>query len=301
MLQTRITKATDHALRAGALRPIATRYEIIPDGGVNFIVRVLDNLAHKEEADRQQLNACATAGAQFNPFLPYDRDLFVAELSETHVCLLNKYSVTDHHLLIVTREFEEQESAITARDFAALWKVLAEVDGLAFYNAGSVAGASQRHKHLQLVPLPLAPQGPRIPIETLIDAASRAPLPAAAGEGQKGSELARSVPELCFRHAFTALHPDWIKSPEPAGAETARRCEALLQALGLGSKGAGYSAYNLLLTRRWMLAVPRAQEKFENISVNALGFAGALLVRNGEQLARIRKTGPMSVLRGVSS
>ena len=30
--------------------------------------------------------------------------------------------------------------------------MLAEVEGLAFFNGGTVAGASQPHKHLQVVP-----------------------------------------------------------------------------------------------------------------------------------------------------
>ena len=33
--------------------------------------------------------------------------------------------------------------------------ILAEFDGLGFYNGGETAGASQPHKHLQIVPLPL--------------------------------------------------------------------------------------------------------------------------------------------------
>ena len=88
-------------------------------------------------------------GRHFDPFLPYEPEMFVADISPTHVCLLNKFNVIDHHLLVVTRAFEEQDAAINAADFAALWACMAEVDGLAFYNAGKLAGASQRHKHLQ--------------------------------------------------------------------------------------------------------------------------------------------------------
>ena len=83
--------------------------------------------------------------------------MFVADISPTHVCLLNKFNVIDHHLLVVTRAFEEQDAAINAADFAALWVCMAEVDGLAFYNGGKLAGASQRHKHLQIAPLPWGP------------------------------------------------------------------------------------------------------------------------------------------------
>jgi ATP adenylyltransferase len=59
--------------------------------------------------------------------------------------------------------------------------------------------------------------------------------------------------------------------------------------------------YNLLVTDRWMLVVPRSRERFEGISINALGFAGALLVRDPAQLAAVERAGPMSVLRHVGA
>jgi ATP adenylyltransferase len=59
--------------------------------------------------------------------------------------------------------------------------------------------------------------------------------------------------------------------------------------------------YNLLVTRRWMLVVPRSREHFDSISVNALGFAGSLFVRNQRELDLVRKTRPMNVLREVGT
>jgi ATP adenylyltransferase len=58
--------------------------------------------------------------------------------------------------------------------------------------------------------------------------------------------------------------------------------------------------YNLLVTRDWMLLVPRRQERYETISVNALGFAGSLYVRNKTELEVVRRVGPMNVLRAVT-
>jgi ATP adenylyltransferase len=49
-----------------------------------------------------------------------------------------------------------------------------------------------------------------------------------------------------------------------------------------------------------MLLVPRSHECFETISVNALGFAGSLFVRDAEQLKTIDNRGPMTVLRRVA-
>jgi ATP adenylyltransferase len=55
-----------------------------------------------------------------------------------------------------------------------------------------------------------------------------------------------------------------------------------------------------MVTRALMLLLPRTQASHGGIEVNALGFAGALLVRNREQLELVRSQGPMTLLRSVS-
>jgi ATP adenylyltransferase len=202
-----------------------------------------------------------------DPFLPYEQDLFVADLSPTHVALLNKFPVVEPHLLVVTRAFEDQEDPLGRRDFEALALCLREIDGLGFYNAGAAAGASQRHKHLQLLPMPLGPGPERAPVETL---------------------LARG--ELPFEHA--------LARPGAGGAEELLAgYHDLLDALGLPRAAPG--PYNLLATRGWMLLVPRTREHFASISVNALGFAGSFYVRDRAELGLLREHGPLGVLRAV--
>ncbi|NEP01018.1 MAG: phosphorylase [Symploca sp. SIO2E9] len=212
-------------------------------------------------------------------------------MSDTHLCLLNKFNVVEHHLLIVTRAFEEQESLLTLQDFESMWACLAEFEGLVFYNAGKIGGASQRHKHLQIVPLPLAPNGPKIPIEPL--------LASARFQGSVGT-----IPGFPFVHAIAKLEPEWVESPLAAAAETLELYYALLGTVGLSkdrvSDNSQASAYNLLATGQWMLIVARSQEKFDSISVNSLGFAGALLVKNEQQMSILKGHGPMNVLRSVA-
>ena len=58
--------------------------------------------------------------------------------------------------------------------------------------------------------------------------------------------------------------------------------------------------YNLLVTPEWMLLIPRSREAFDGVSVNALGFAGALMVRDQLQLQQIEGAGPLSILRQVA-
>ncbi|MGA7952181.1 MAG: Ap4A phosphorylase II, partial [Gloeobacterales cyanobacterium] len=285
-LWTKVIEQTNYALECGALFSLPSEFTFVEQGGVRFLVRILANLNRKQEAKK----ATKALGKAFNPFLPYEKDLFVADISKTHVCLLNKYNVANYHLLIITRAFEEQETLLTLQDFEALWACMAEFEGLAFYNAGKKAGASQRHKHLQLVPLPLTPESLPIPIEPLLTTTTF--------QGSIGK-----IPGLPFVHGFAQLDASLVAFPLKAAAATSAQYHALLQAVGLSNSRPGNrqsGAYNLLVTRRWMLLIPRSQEDFESISVNSLGFAGALLVRNEQQLERLKNYGPLNVLKSVA-
>ncbi|MEM6400668.1 MAG: DUF4922 domain-containing protein, partial [Cyanobacteria bacterium P01_D01_bin.116] len=287
-LWTRIQEQTQHGLECGALQSIATDYEFMEENGVNFLVRVLTNLTRKDEAKKKQDKA-AKKGKDFNPFLPYEEDLFVSDISQTHLCLLNKFNVVENHLLIVTREFEEQESLLNWPDFQAMWACLAEIDGLVFYNGGKIAGASQKHKHLQLVPTPLAPsQTESIPIAPLFASA--------VFEGDVGR-----VPDLPFVHGFCRFDADLINSPNNAAQITLELYQKLLKAVDLLTEDTDNNsiAYNFLATREWMFIVPRSKEHFESISVNSLGFAGGLLVRNQQQMQMLKDCKPMEVLKRV--
>lgn len=59
-----------------------------------------------------------------NPFLPYDDALWVTHLSDTHTLLLNKFNIVPHHVLVVTRAFEQQSDLLKLEDFEAAWQVL---------------------------------------------------------------------------------------------------------------------------------------------------------------------------------
>jgi ATP adenylyltransferase len=173
-LWERARTATAHALATGALGPISTRAHPLEDAGARFVLRTVSSLAAKERAARDR-------PAGDDPFAPYDPDLFVADVEPAHVLLLNKFPVFEDHLLLVTRAFEEQLDPLTAADFAALYACMDGDEALAFYNAGSVAGASQRHKHLQLVRPDVASLDPRaLPVPHASAARPRDPIEAHA-------------------------------------------------------------------------------------------------------------------------
>gem|GEM_PF-1980580 len=196
-----------------------------------------------------------------------------------------EFNVLADHALIVTRSFEEQESLLGSADFAALADCLDQIDGLCFYNAGAAAGASQRHKHLQLVPIPLGEGPERIPIERLFEVDSLC---------SEAASPRRSA--LPFRHALIRVDDCLAASTGTRAAEF----EARYHQLRADAVCEWPQPYNLLVTREWMLLVPRACESSHGIGVNALGLAGALFVRDREQHALLASLGPMRLLRDVT-
>ncbi|MGE6761233.1 ATP adenylyltransferase family protein [Corallococcus interemptor] len=277
-LWPRTLDVTRRALETGALQPIATDARTLPIANTTFQVRVLGKVALKERK-RPAPPPGSEPSEPFNPFANPEPDLVLGNVPPAHVCLLNKFNVVEHHLLLVTRAFESQDALLTLADFDALSTCLEGLDGLAFYNAGETAGASQRHKHLQLVP-PLGPDGLRAPVEGL--------LPALPGPGRVIA--AESLP---FAHLLAGLGP-WGAPGQ--GARMLAAYQLLRAGLGLGE----HAPYNLLVTRDWMLLVPRSRAEALGVNVNALGFAGSLLVRTPEQFDAVAALGPLELLRQVA-
>ncbi len=285
-LEPAIGACEQAALASGALEPIGTEATLLDDAGVRSIVRIATGLARKAAAGA----APPAAAGPRNPFLPYDAAMFVASVTATHVALLNKYPVQRRHLLLVTRTFVPQEALLDADDWLALAACLGEIDGLGFYNGGAVAGASQPHKHLQLVPLPLAEGVDGVPIEPLL-------------AGVPSGVTAR-VPALPCAAVCVRLEPATLADPIAGATLLDRRYRDLIAAAGIGVRevaGRLHQAapYNLLVTRRWMLLVPRSRERFGPISLNALAFAGALFVRDEAEAALVRRAGLLTMLREV--
>ena len=280
-----ISAATHRARSLGVLKPIDTVEEEIEDAGVRFLVRRAANLVRKEEA-----HARAGRSSTADPFLPYDPALFVADISPTHVALLNKFPVLNQHVLIVTRAYAAQETPLEQADFDALAACMAEFEALGFYNAGPDAGASQDHKHLQLVPLPLAAGQSEVPIQPLLP---------------RSRQGATGMVGLPFCHAYADLPLAGWARPGEVALHLTEIYRGLRSAVGIEECAAEgerrrSAPYNLLITREWMLLVPRSSERCAGISINALGFAGSLFVKDDAQLAFVRGTGPMSVLRAVA-
>lgn len=284
-IRARAAEVTASARTSGALEPIPTRVEIVEQAGVRFQVRVLDSRWREQRAGMEGQRSAAR-GEPRDPFGPCDPALLLGDLSPTHRCVLNKYPTLRQHLLIVTRHFEDQERLLTTADFHAVWLGLQGINGLGFFNGGRTAGASQAHKHMQLLPTPLHPGEPAVPMEGRL----------AVTERRQGVERAVGLP---FDHALHHFPPGLEQDPTQAAVATLGAYHRLLAAVGQARRPGDprqQGPANLLMTRRWMLLVPRQREAWQGLSTNALGFAGSLMARDQAKLERFRALGPMALL-----
>ena len=279
-----LSRAIDHAVeradRLNALVRIPATASTIEEDGLPL---QLLSVAPEDLLIRKPINR--GRATDHNPFLPYEEDLFVADLGPAHVAILNKFPVNAGHLLIITREFEEQTAPLNRGDFSALAQVMGELDGLVIFNGGAGAGASQRHKHLQLIPGQQAFIEPWLPL-------SAAPL-----------EVVHQ-PRLLYRHAVARLDSRLATQPHGWRDHLLAAYHALLAQLGLSLQQGQLPPYNLLATRRWMMIIPRTAPLWMRedlkIPINAISFSGNLLIYNPRLEQFIREHGIRRILADVT-
>ncbi|KAI9463602.1 ATP adenylyltransferase-domain-containing protein [Lactarius psammicola] len=287
------------------------------DLGIDFEIRLCPALLQKPTLPTPPLEVTAADSEREkrpDPFKPpYNPNLYVGELKDEeegieYAVLLNKYSVVEEHFLLVTKEFQSQTSPLYPSDLVQAYLLLRAANKagkhlFAFYNCGEQSGASQAHKHLQFLPT-ADEDGP--PIERLAKAARiekedkpfalsalpfanhirRLALPSSATRTELEPALAQAFIELLDLCISTVRH-----------AATAGDSEE--------GSGGGLS-YNVVLTLGHLYVFPRQRESHrlavsgEALSVNALGFAGFLLVKSAAELSAVMAEGPTNVLRAVA-
>jgi len=260
---------SQEALRCGALVPLATE-EILDSRLEPFRLRTLHGLPPRHLRE---------SGPRPNPFLPWEPLLQVDQLESGHVVLLNKYPVQSCHLLLITGEWKPQQGWLEGADWRAVAKVASDTGGLWFFNSSALAGASQPHRHLQL--LPRQGDEPSCPLAASI-----------------AQQLRQEQPPWPWAYRISPRL-------DPLGCtDLADIYASHCRELGLGQPGLHgqpLHPYNLLFDDRWFLTVRRLQEHCAGFSVNGLGFAGYLLATHRSDLNWLQQKGPWALLEAVAA
>jgi ATP adenylyltransferase len=201
----------------------------------------------------------------------------IGPISETHFLAYNKFCGYRPHLMILTQDPTlKQTSDLDRADISAAWdmlKSLGSQEYVAMFNCGAAAGCSRMHKHMQLVPRP-------------------------GDDFVLWPELVGwERPPISFKYYEEAL------TPRMSAAGVARICEDLVQQAraGEGLQGEdvdGHFAHNVLLTRDWIVVVPRRSHAYEGVTMNAVGFLGMSWGPTEDYVRRWMDVGPLNAMAG---
>ncbi|OJJ43027.1 hypothetical protein ASPZODRAFT_19734 [Penicilliopsis zonata CBS 506.65] len=272
-LETKAHRQFDEMARQGGILYEDTPAELYTHNNFPFEFRIVPYFTRKPILPADASRRTATR----SPFLNPPPDEIVAHLGDddTHILLLNKYSCYAPSLVVVTREFAVQSDDLDAADFAVAWALLGEFtrhDMFLVYNCGVNSGASQGHKHMQLLPLPGYTLWPKAGLETTTS--------------PPGTVLS-SIPNVPFVH-FVARIED-ADDDADVYALYVRLLGLTRQALA----AAGDSRdYNLAMTREWMALIPRTTAGPEGPwGANTMGMLGMVAVRSEAERKRWAELG----------
>ncbi|TYZ62178.1 hypothetical protein PybrP1_006551 [[Pythium] brassicae (nom. inval.)] len=298
-----VLEASQRATQSGALKKITAGVELLPpaaDSGVRFLLFEAQGAPPKPLATAEE----APKAPFRDPFARehLERELFITQLHGTHNVVLNKFNVVDEHVVLPTIEYEEQEAPLSRADLRAMWTAMRALDAFAFFNCGYESGASQPHKHMQLMSYP------SLKAFTGLD---MPPLLHFIAERLRNHPMSSVVqlPELPFLHFLHRIEIDPKTESEDAADQLLSIYDAVLQQLNarehypdkLNRRASPLPvAYNLLLTQAFVFVIPRRHQRFEGIEVNSIGFIGSFFVRDAAQRAFFEAQGPMALLRQVS-
>ena len=233
----------------------------------DFVIRKLDT---------SKFNKKKIYGPKQNPFCPWEKILEIDKIEHNHQLILNKYPVQKGHILLITNNWKPQNGWLDINDWKAIQKVNKDTSGLWFFNSSPIAGASQPHRHFQL--LRRAKDEVSCPrekwfLELKLD-------------NDRDSKLKKNiiVSKFNFLENSISLYELYLE---------------LSMKLGLGDTISDLKPrypYNLLITNKWIAIIKRSNDHIHGFSINGLGFAGYLLVTEKSDINYLKKFGPEKLL-----
>ncbi|KAF4459668.1 5 5 -P-1P-4-tetraphosphate phosphorylase 2 [Fusarium albosuccineum] len=283
----------------GDLHYYPTQVTILHVNAIPFQLRFSPALANKPKPPPKDVSK---PQKPFNPFANPDPALRIADLGASHYLVLNKFAVVPEHFILATTEFKPQTHVLEESDLEATLACIEAYeaarrtdeeqghrdgelgggDGLyAFFNCGEHSGASQPHRHIQLLPIARMKDGFEhgASWSVLADQLTTkiAPFATFAEEikpGMSGQDL-HSIYLRLYRKACRAVA---FHTKDPVHAEEAP------------AEGPTRISYNMAMTKNTLVVCPRLAEGAKllsqdgdvlgSLALNGTVLAGTALVKN---------------------
>ena len=233
----------------------------------DFIIRKLDT---------SKLYKRRIFGPKQNPFYPWEKTLEIDKIGKNHQLILNKYPVQQGHILLITNTWKPQNGWLDIKDWIAIQKVNKDTSGLWFFNSSPIAGASQPHRHFQLL---------------------------RRSKDEKSCPREKWFLELKFNKDINSkLKKNIIVSKFNFFENSSSIYNLYLELsmkMGLGdpiNNEKPRYPYNILITNKWIAMIKRSNDHIHGFSINGLGFAGYILVTERSDTNYLRRVGPEKLL-----
>ncbi|CAI6097826.1 unnamed protein product [Clonostachys chloroleuca] len=294
-----VRAAFSKARSSGDLHFFPTQVTLLNIDSIPFQLRFSPALANKPKGPPRDPT---TPQKPFDPFENPPAALKVADLGPAHFLVLNKFAVVPEHFILATTPFKPQTHVLEPDDLEATLACIEAYDAVteteegipsgggkteqglyAFFNCGDHSGASQPHRHIQLLPIARMRDGldgQSSAWDVMVDRLDTLKPPfsvfsEAIRLGMSGEELHQTYLRL-YRRACRAVAVH-------AGDSTAAAQDA-------PSQGETLISYNMGMTKNTMAIAPRLAEGAKIVGPDGqnLGFAalngtvlaGTALVKN---------------------
>ncbi|OTA02686.1 ATP adenylyltransferase, putative [Trichoderma parareesei] len=325
------------ALAANELHYFPTQVTILHINSIPFQLRFSPALANKPKGPPPDP---AHPRKPFDPFANPPASLFITDLGPQHYLVLNKFAVVPEHFILATKEFKLQTHLLEESDLQATLACIdayeqakqqqqtapngepvdasclndtrggkaAQEDGLfAFFNGGDHSGASQPHRHIQLLPISCMRDG----LET---SSSWEVLAQQADSLDKTPFVAFSEP-ISIDTSPENLHAAYLRLYRKACQAVAQHTHARSTAPTddeVPSTGEAKISYNMAMTRDRLVICPRLSDGCEIrdvetsspigfLALNGTVLAGTALVKSEAEWEALKKNSDqlLAVLKSI--
>ncbi|KAK5989841.1 Diadenosine 5',5'''-P1,P4-tetraphosphate phosphorylase 2 [Cladobotryum mycophilum] len=302
-----VKSAFAKARATGELHYFPTQVTILPVNSIPFQLRYSPSLANKPKGPPPDHSNGRKA---FDPFTNPPQGLFITHIGPSHFLVLNKFAVVPEHFILATNDYKLQTHVLEESDLEATLACIdayeslrdgtdgsdgesGEQEGLfAFFNCGDNSGASQPHRHIQLLPISCMKDG--------LDTSS--PWDVLA----KNLDTLQNAPFMTFSEKIgrdvspSDLHTTYLRLYRRACHAVAQHTKNKDAAEDIQDTGAARISYNMAMTRDTLVICPRlvegasiidqvGGEVLGSVALNGTLLAGTALVKNELEWEALKK------------